>query len=177
MNNRKWTFCFVLMVALSLTLAACMNNGGEVQPRVTRETSFMPETTASNAPSDGMNPMVDATQPPVAFDWVTGSGMIEGNINRISEVQDSRVVVTGSTALVAVKFTNAYQGEMTERIREMIAGQIKAADPTLQIVAVTANEEDVTRIYEISDAVKAGQSIDELDSDIDTIVRNTTTMR
>ena len=177
MNNRKWIFCFVLMVALSLTLAACMNNGGEVQPRVTRETSFMPEVTASNAPSDGMNPMADATQPPVAFDWVTGSGMIEGNINRISEVQDSRVVVTGSTALVGVKFTNAYQGEMTERIREMIAAEVKEADPSIQTVAVTALNDDVTKVYEISERLRSGEQAETLAEEINRIVRNATTLR
>jgi len=177
MNNRKWIFCFVLMVVLSLTLAACMNNGGEVQPRMTKETNFMPEATVSNAPSDGMNPMVDATQPPVAFDWVTGSGMIEGNINRISEVQDSRVVVTGSTALVGVKFTNAYQGEMTERIREMIAAEVKEADPAIQTVAVTALNDDVTKVYEISERLRSGEQAETLAEDINRIVRNATTLR
>ena len=66
---------------------------------------------------------------------------------------------------------------MTERIRDMVAGQVKAADPMLQTVAVTANADDVARIFEMSDAVKSGQSVDELDSDIDSIVRNATTMR
>ena len=47
----------------------------------------------------------------------------------------------------------------------------------LQTVAVTANADDVARIFEMSDAVKSGQSVDELDSDIDSIVRNATTMR
>lgn len=177
MNNRKWIFCYVLLVVLSFALAACMNNDGATQPRVTTETNYMPETTAQNRASDGMNPLADATQPPVAFDWVTGSGMIEGNINRISEVQDSRVVVTGNTALVAVKFTNAYQGEMTERIREMIAAEVKEADPSIQTVAVTATNDDVAKVYEISEKLRSGAQAETLAEEINRIVRNATTLR
>lgn len=177
MKNRKWILCFSLMVALMLTLAACMNNGGSVAPKMTAKTDFLPETTAPGNASNGMNPMADATQPPVAFDWVTGSGMIEGNINRISEVQDSRVVVTGTTALVAVKFTSAYQGEMTERIREMVAGEVKKADPAIQTVAVTSENDDVTKVYEIAERLRSGEPAETLGEEINRIVRNATTLR
>ena len=102
---------------------------------------------------------------------------MENRVGQISEISECRILVSGDTALVGVKFTPQYQGEMTERIRDMIAGQVKAADPMLQTVAVTANADDVARIFEMSDAVKSGQSVDELDSDIDSIVRNATTMR
>ena len=108
--------------------------------------------------------MNTASSPEATQDPFTGAGTSTG-------------LPAGDTALVGVKFTPQYQGEMTERIRDMIAGQVKAADPMLQTVAVTANADDVARIFEMSDAVKSGQSVDELDSDIDSIVRNATTMR
>ena len=177
MKRNKTSICILMAAMLCLMLAACMNNGTTAQPQVTTRTDFMPETTAQNNVSDGMNPMTNATQPPVAFDWVTGSGMIEGNLNRISEIQDSRVVVTGNTALVAVKFTNAYQGEMTERIREMIAGEVMKADDNIKTVAVTAEDEDVKRVYEISEKLRSGQQAETLAADIEEIVRNATTLR
>ncbi len=137
----------LLAVAVSAGLTACMNDGGTTAPQQT--TGFMPETTA--APNADMT----ATQPPVAFDWVTGSGTVEASVNRISEISDCRVVAAGTTALVGVKFTNAYQGDLTERIRQMVAAEVVKADPSIQTVAVTAEPEDVNRVYEISEALRA----------------------
>ena len=102
---------------------------------------------------------------------------IEGQINRISEIAESRVVVAEDTALVGVKFDSAYKGEMTERIREMVAAEVMAADPEITTVAVTAAEDDVEDIYEISERTLAGREMDSLKEDIQEIVRNATTLR
>ena len=148
----------LLAVAVSAGLTACMNDGGTTAPQQT--TGFMPETTA--APNADMT----ATQPPVAFDWVTGSGAVEASVNRISEISDCRVVAAGTTALVGVKFTNAYQGDLTERIRQMVAAEVVKAEP-----------EDVNRVYEISEALRAGSPADSQTDAINEIVRNATTLR
>ena len=174
MKALKTMLCTLMAAALCLSLAACMNNADNAQPQSTVQTDFMPETTAGPTGNSGV---MGATQPPVAFDWVTGAGQIEGNVNRISEIADSRVVVTGTTALVGVKFTSAYQGELTERIREMIAAEVKKADPSIQTVAVTASEEDVGRVYEISEKLRSGEPAETLGEKINEIVRNATTLR
>ena len=174
MKALKTMLCTLMAAALCLSLAACMNNADNAQPQSTVQTDFMPETTAGPTGNSGV---MGATQPPVAFDWVTGAGQIEGNVNRISEIADSRVVVTGTTALVGVKFTSAYQGEVTERIREMIAAEIMKADPQIQTVAVTSEEDDVEDIYEISERTLMGEELDALKEDINEIVRNATTLR
>ena len=108
---------------------------------------------------------------------LTGSGQVEGNVNRISEIADSRVVVAGTTALVGVKFAPQYQGEMTERIREMVAAEVMEADPSIQTVAVTAEGEDVDRVFDISDRLRAGENAEQLGGEINEIVRNATTLR
>ena len=87
------------------------------------------------------------------------------------------MVVTGTTALVAVRYTDAYQGETTERIREMVAGAVREADPTIQTVAVTSEEADVTAVYELSDRIRAGENADDMADEINRIVRNPTTLR
>ena len=174
MKALKTMLCILMAAALCLSLAACMNNADNAQPQSTVQTDFMPETTAGPTGNSGV---MGETQPPVAFDWVTGAGQIEGNVNRISEIADSRVVVTGTTALVGVKFTSAYQGEVTERIREMIAAEVMAADPNIQTVAVTASEEDVNQVYEISDQLRAGTPAESVAQKINEIVRNATTLR
>ena len=86
------------------------------------------------------------------------------------------MITSGNTALVAVKFAPAYQGDMTARIREMIAGEVMQADPEIKTVAVTSEDDDVTTVYQLSDRIRAGETIDTLKTDIDEIVRNTTTL-
>ena len=66
---------------------------------------------------------------------------------------------------------------MTERIREMIAAEIMKADPQIQTVAVTSEEDDVEDIYEISERTLMGEELDALKEDINEIVRNATTLR
>lgn len=172
---KKWTGVVIAM-ALLLSLSACMSNGRDnIRPQVTSQTNFLPEGTDNMATNPPAN--ASATQAPVAFDWVTGSGQIEANVSRISEIEDCRVVVTGTTALVGVEFADAYQGEVTERIREMVAAEVMEADPSIKTVAVTAEDDDVDDVYDIAEKLRRGEAAEMLESKINEIVRNATTLR
>ena len=183
MKAYKTILCVLTAAVLCLTLVSCMNGADNAKPQTTVRTGYMPETT--NVPMDAIRDTVEnvqgsvqgATQAPVSFDWLTGSGQIEGNVNRISEVSDCRVVVSGDTALVGVKFTPAYQGEVTERIREMIASEVMKADASIKTVAVTAEQEDVAAVWDISEKLRSGTPAETLTGRIDEIVRNATTLR
>lgn len=111
------------------------------------------------------------------FDWTNGASNVEQAIAQISELSDARVVVVNSTALVGVKFDNAYKGELTERIREMVAAEVLKVDPAIQTVAVTATAEDVDKVYDLSEQIRSGRTADELSAEINSIVRNATTLR
>ena len=169
MNGFKKYLGVVLAVMLCLSLTACMNGGG-TKPRATTQTNFVPE--ATNTPA-----VPQSTQQATAFDWTVGAQQIEANVNKISEINDSRVVVNGNTALVGVRFTPVYQGEVTERIREMVAAEVMKADPNIRTVAVTAEEDDVEDIYEIASDLRAGNPVEKLANEIEEIVRNATTLR
>jgi len=172
MKFQKLLCILALLIAVSALIAGCMQGGNVgVQPEPTAD--FMPQGNA-NAP-EGKNTAADAAAN--RFDWTQNAAQIEGRINRISEIDQSRVVVADDTALVGVKFDSAYRGEMTERIREMVAAEIMAVDPSVTTVAVTAYEEDVNAVYDLADRVLAGRSVDELKQEINEIVRNATTLR
>ena len=202
--NRKIIPIILIVAAACLALAACMNNGGTTTrpaptanyaPNATDGTANGAQngngaaglTNDANTNSNGAGGTVNsgstgntaatadgALNP---FDWANGAADIEKAIARISEVADARVVVTNSTALVGVKFDNAYKGEITERIREMVAAEVLRADPNIQTVAVTASEDDVNKVYELSEQIRAGRTADELSAEINAIVRNATTLR
>lgn len=167
MFPRKF-FALFLAALIAVFMTGCMNTGKNqvatpVPTTVIAATAFvttMPSTFAQTA-----------------YDWQTGAQNVENSIMQLSEVSDARVLVAGNTALVGIKFDPAYKGELTDRIREMIAGIIKQADPTIQTVAVTAQDKDVTDIYTMSDKVRAGEQMNTFNEDILAIVRNSTTMR
>lgn len=171
---KKMIYVPVLIVALVAMLTGCMGGGNVgVQPEPTAD--FMPK--ATDQPAGSAATGATAAETNVKFDWKQDAARIEGQINRISEIAESRVVVADDTALVGVKFDSAYKGEMTERIREMIAGEVMAADPGITTVAVTAYADDVEDIYELSEKMTVGRGPDELREDVSEIVRNATTLR
>lgn len=166
---KKLFLIFALVLVMGVVATGCMNraNEGVVEPAPSPD--YMPQGTTTESSA--------ARETPARFDWTTNAAQIEERIGRISEISEARVVVTGNTALVGVRFNQAYRGEMTERIREMVAAEIMAADPQITTVAVTADADDVEEIYEISDRVLAGREMDTLREDINEIVRNATTLR
>ena len=155
LKNRNLTSVLVLLFAVALIMSACMRSSS---------TDTAPEMTPSATVSNN-NP----------FDWNVNAPQIENNLGRISEISEARVVVDSPTALVAVKFSPAYKGELTPRIREMVAAEIMKADPSIKTVAVTADEADVDKAYSLADRLRAGEALEGLKKDIEDIVRNITT--
>ena len=84
--------------------------------------------------------MARGTGAATPFDWKNNAAQVETAINQISEIADSRVVVAGTTALVAVRYTDAYQGRDDRAHPRVVAGAVREADPTIQTVAVTSEK-------------------------------------
>ena len=172
MNQLKLKRMFLvlaLILVVGVSVTGCMNQAGDENVQSAPTADYMPQSATTVQPG--------ATQSAGRFDWTRDAAQIEARLSQISEISEARVVVTGNTALVGVKFNQAYQGEMTERIREMVAAEIMAADPEITTVAVTADEDDVEDVYEISERTLAGREMDTLKEDINEIVRNATTLR
>ena len=198
MINRRIIPVAALMLMLGLMLTGCMNSDTtSVKPTATSD--FMPGTTDGgqgvNHPAATASPMTTGQNGLLEgntgtgntnassggaltpFDWANNASQIEQAIARISEIAESRVVVANTTALVGVKFDNVYKGQLTERIRQMVAAEVMKADPTIQTVAVTSEPGDVQKVYQLSDQIRAGRTADELAQEINAIVRNATTLR
>lgn len=167
LNLKTLSLIFCLTAALCLSVAGCAKRKDEAaQSTPTPTANFMPEDNGAQSSAQT-----------AAFDWTQNAADVEARIDQISEISESRVVVSGNTALVAVKFTSEYRGEITERIREMVAAEIMAVDPNIETVAVTADEDDVSSVFDIADDLLAGTKVEELKNDITEIVRNATTLR
>ena len=164
-------YCFTRKVAVSTELIFKSSPASRVEP--TSTPGYMPQNNVVNATAA---PGARATAQ-AEFDWTANAARIEARIAQISEISEARVVTTGNTALVGVKFDPAYRGEMTERIREMVAAEVMAADPKITTVAVTADDDDVEDIFDIAEDILSGANAEEVKDDINEIVRNATTLR
>ncbi len=163
------TACALLVGAI---LAGCMNAGDRFGASDNRGASSAPQST------DGASVMPDVTAAiQTAFDWITGRTEVEKKINLLSEIESSRIVTSGGTALVGVTFAKEYQGQMTQRIHNLVAGVVQEADPNIQVVAVTSEAEDVGKINAIADQLGGGTLDADAEAQIATIVRNVTTMQ
>ena len=170
MSLKRGWILLAIVLALGMALTGCMRNAGGdgivgATNAPTGTPDFMPQNTQTDASANA------------PFDWTKNAAQIEGRIGRISEIDECRVVTAGNTALVGVKFDKAYGGRLTERIREMVAAEVLAADPSIQTVAVTADGEDVKNVYALSERMLSNEKADSLQEDVNEIVRNATTLR
>ena len=158
------TFFILASLTLSLALTGCMSAGDEVK--------------ATAEPTQRAAVTAEPTAAAAAFDWNKESRNVEAAIEQLSEIGNARVAIAGNTALVGVTFDDASRGDMTERIRDMIAGVVKKADPSIERVAVTAAEDDVGKIFEFTDSIRADatKTFDNFRNDIERIINNATTM-
>ena len=183
MKNNKWKAMVLCAALVCAMMTGCMNAGARVMPEAEPsgqpEASVMPGLDMGQSAAPGTNAAGDVNGAGLnaPFDWLGMGATVQEKINMISEIQTSRIIVNGNTALVGVTFANQYQGEMTQRIHDMIAGEIQKFDSGIRSVAVTAEEEDVRKINEIADKIAAGTPVGELEGEIDSIVRNVTTIQ
>lgn len=183
-RNRKPFFVAACALLLALLLAGCMNAGNrttdhpnEAEPSGVPYVGTAPEGTTTAAPTQQpVDERQGAQNAPVEpFDWKASVGQVQDRINQFSEIAESTVVVSGNTALVGVKFDPQYRGELTERIRQMIAGVVMSFDAQVQTVAVTAESEDVETVRELSEKMAQGDE-SAARTEMDKIIRNTTTL-
>ncbi len=174
---KKYMSVLISALCVCALLAGCMNSGSrtlgttEAPTRglytAAPQSSAMPDGEMPDGTSSGTTP----------FDWVNNAARVQEKINRMSEIQSSTVIVTGKTALVGITFTGSYAGELTQRIHDLVAAQVQAVDENIKTVAVTADETDVKSILELARQLQSGTPAGELEQQIDSIVRNVTTMQ
>ncbi len=111
--------------------------------------SMTPGTTLSPAPSASASTVSGADM----------SKKIAEEIDKISEVASSSVAIVGDSALIGIQFDQQYKGELTTRIKDMVAEKAKAADPNIKRVAVSADPDIVTRVKAMMADLQSGKSV------------------
>lgn len=171
-----------MSLALSTALFTGCASNADTLPQTTPEASTAPAVTA--APTDTVGPAV--TVMPNAADpsadmggGVTGAGantvedalrvsqQVSEEVEKLSELDSAKAVVTGSIALVGVSYDAQYQGGLTDRVREMVTERVELIDKTVTTVHVTDDEEAVRKIETLYERLKDGDiSFAELQTEV-----------
>ena len=181
-NHKIWS----LMLAAAMTLwlmsgcSASRNAAAEIEPTLTPAPTapfVTPMPTGGPAPTQGQDTDNSQASAPTPMNWMLRAGEVEDRIRMFSEIETAAVVVDGAVALAGITFDGAYQGQLTERIHDMVAGEIQAADPAIQTVGVTNEAEDVAAIQTLAAQIRTGASPQDLSERVRSILTNQTTMK
>ncbi|MEI5908929.1 YhcN/YlaJ family sporulation lipoprotein [Bacillus spongiae] len=92
-------------------------------------------------------------------------------IAEIDEVRSANVIVTNRNAYVAVVSRDGTKGEVTGRLENKIADQVRATDPDIRNVFVSSNPNFVDRMTDYGERINEGDPIEGLFDEFTETVR------
>lgn len=101
----------------------------------------------------------------------TRSERIATNVNRVTGVNDSRVILSNNRALVGVTLNPGVKGSMTDQMKSNIEKAVKTADNQITSVAVTADPDIYTRINNVGTGMRNGRPLSEFGSEVEELFR------
>lgn len=135
--------------------------------------TIAPEQTASSMMSTGAPSSPSAAGMASEMtdeDAMTVAEAVSTEVARLSEIDKATTVVVGDTALIGVSFDTQYQGEMTTRIKDMVADRAKTADARIQNVWVTADPDLLERVQALWDKRDGGSAVADITDEFQEIV-------
>lgn len=95
------------------------------------------------------------------------SGLIDDEIEKLSEIDEAASVVAGNIALVAIEYDDQYQGGLTDRLKDMITERVESIDKSVTTVHVTDSKETASLVKELAKKLEsAGLTFDELQTQL-----------
>jgi spore cortex protein len=147
-NIARKIFALTIIFTLSVLAAGCMNmNGGARQ-----------QGTPMNQQGNGVRQLGQARQPNIADNRIQVADKAAKNITRITGVRQANVLITQRNAYVAAVLDNN-EGQLSRKIEDQIAQQVRAIDPNVENVYVSTNPDFVGRINTYVDDVQQGRPI------------------
>jgi len=89
---------------------------------------------------------------------------------QVSEIDGCVTAIVGNTCLAGVTFDKQYQGEMTDRIRDMVASRIQSVAPSVERVAVTHDPALVAQIEDVANQIGTARNMGEVTERFDSVM-------
>ena len=137
----------------------------------------MPDLMPSASPDGSAAPALGAGGVTTLEDARRVSEQAEDALDKLSEVDDAFVVITGSTALVGLEFNSQYQGGVDERLKQMVLSRIQTVHKSITGVAVTDDAQLVQQIQALSDSLEEATSLSAVATQAEELIRQITVYR
>lgn len=102
------------------------------------------------------------------------SKMISDKLAELDEVNDSTVLVTGKTALIALDIPADFGKDKTEELKKTVESKVKSLDKDIDRVVVTADADLNTRIRNVDTDIKGGKPMSGFVNEIEDIIKRIT---
>lgn len=89
---------------------------------------------------------------------------------QVKDVRKSVVVVSGKTAYIGLDLENR-KGDTTTDIKDEVARRVKAAEPSIKTVHLTADPDLVTRLGKVADGINKGKPVSSFTNELAEIGR------
>ena len=155
--KKRWILMAMGILCVAV-LASCTSNADTLPSQSpSASPSTMPTQTATTTvtmmPSAAPTTSTGAT---TLEDAKRIAQQIDEEVEKLSEINESCVVVADNMAIVGVTFDKEYQGGVTSRMTEMIDARVAAVDKSVTVVHTTDDEKIVAEIKALEEQVDSG---------------------
>ena len=179
---KKWILIPLLILAVGVTVSGCASRAAtSATPAPTAQATTAP-TNSPSAMATTEATMEATTSPDAAGGTIAGSTMapqegmtpaqagqlaerISESVERLSEVDDAEVVISGNRVLVGVEFDDQYSAGLDDRMKKMITEKVQEVDETLTDVEITDDETLYGQVKGLGERLAKATGLDELADD------------
>ena len=102
------------------------------------------------------------------------SKFISDKLAELDEINDSRVLITGKTALIGIDIPAETENSKEEEIKKTVESKVKSWDKDIDTVIVTADADLTTRIKNVGTDIEGGKPISGFTTEIEEIIKRIT---
>ena len=188
----------VMLASLLLALSSCARKD---EPMATNTPTSSPTATASpmaTSPGSMVDEIIpdmtddpgmggDDLIPPTASEQPAAQGVtsvsdarkaiedIEDELERLSEVDDAQVVIAGKNAAVALEFEPEYQGEVDDRLREIVKERIGSVISGVDNIAITTDKAIMEQLETLGDRLEGAADMADIQNELNAIINKIST--
>ena len=158
-----------LCVGASMTACSMMNGATSTPaPTMSMPAATMGATPTATGAMNGDNAAMTAAM--TATESAALSQKANAAAAQVSEIDGCVTAIMGNTCLAGVTFDKQYQGEMTDRIRDMVSARIQSVAPSVERVAVTHDPEIVAQIQSVADQIAGAKNLSDVAQGFDSVL-------
>jgi len=89
---------------------------------------------------------------------------------RISEIGSCVSAIIGDTCAIGVQFDPQYKGELTDRIRDMVAARVQSIAPDVDRIAITSDPQMAMEISAMAEKIGKSDQLGELTGELNNLI-------